>query len=172
MLCAFFKPIIKFFKNPLIYGTLRNKDCTHETCVLTLQTRGKKRYDNVMLKLECKKNPLLTKYMKVNSPYRWLVQKYCSKFIGSLHDFFQGGWTPVQLKIFLQLKWKKYLHKKNHLKIQTTWRLLIIFYGKQSSLIHHSLFQTPKQHAKTQMLYPPRLEITCQKQMQDNVMNA
>jgi len=117
MLCAFFKPIIKFFKNPLIYVTLRNKDCTHETCVLTLQTRGKKRYDNVMLKLECKKNPLLTKYMKVNSPYRWLVQKYCSKFIGSLHDFFQGGWTPVQLKIFLQLKWKKYLHKKNHLKI-------------------------------------------------------
>ncbi len=70
MLCAFFKPIIKFFKNPLIYGTFRNKDCTHETCVLALQTRGEKRYDNIMLELECKKNPLLTKYMKVNSPYR------------------------------------------------------------------------------------------------------
>jgi hypothetical protein len=60
----------------------------------------KKRYNNIMLELEYNKNPLLTEYMKVNSSYRWLVQRYCSKFIGSLQDFFQGGWTPMQLKIF------------------------------------------------------------------------
>jgi hypothetical protein len=91
-----------------------------------------------------------------------------SKILFKIHRistrFFLRGLNPKAIKEFLQLEWKKDLHKTNHLKIQTTWRLLIMFYGKQSNLIHHSLFQTPKQHAKTQMLYPPQLEITCQKQ--------
>ncbi len=78
--------------------------------------------------------------------------------------FFPRGLNPSPIKDFSATKVEEIFAQKNHLKIQTTWRLLIIFYGKQSSLIHHFLFQTPKQHAKTQMLYPPRLEITCQKQ--------